>query len=686
MLLGFSSLLLAEADREHLSSVIDALRVSDPAKEQNLFCRGGCHLAKASHRMTSVDIESSGARTLLEVLANAPGIIVKKDHFGRPTLGLYGMLGMNRIDILIDGQRVNDPFDGATILSLPAPFIDFVDVYYGPGGTWFGEGSLLGVISVFTKQAEIKQFGQFSYDQSIGGGIMATAKYNRIRSGAFASFGVQNPRRVDHQNLDRFTSEPANFSLQNISASGFFEIKISNTAQAFLLGRSAFSRDFFGPTHDYGFGKLRHRKLLWVNDLHLIKKRAQKNAIDLFFSFGVFRGEDRLFVGKEVSTFQHVDDIHRGLRFEVGTKFHTKPFHGHDLFFGFGGILQGVRGAEHQFATEAGGMSSSSAAMRFPTSPQIFGRPSALFVATTGHGYGFIQDEWRIRAPLLFTVGSRLILPIESTQFSVELLPNVAVVLIPVSKLRFTTAFQTSMRVPTIFEQSDRLQDSLLYNNSEQGYSPVALDVEKSQTIESSVWYGDVLGDTQLKTSFSIYLAKIDDAISTTKKRAHDNQNEIHIAGFRSLNEAIFHGGHSFSLGAFYSMAFRKEFDAKGYSLCQAGFIKGFSVRRYCPFEDGVPRFMLKANVTFDMASAGGLNLSSSFVGQSTVEDLFTEPQIVFESTYTSKPIWRYMTIFTSLRSSFFGYHYRMTAPDMATRTRNFKPAILLLGGWSINL
>ncbi len=83
-----SALARGDGDKEHFAAVLEAFKASDSGKEQNLFCKGSCHLAKASHRVTSVDIDNTGARTLLEVLATFPGIYVKKRSL-RPSNGWH---------------------------------------------------------------------------------------------------------------------------------------------------------------------------------------------------------------------------------------------------------------------------------------------------------------------------------------------------------------------------------------------------------------------------------------------------------------------------------------------------------------------------------------------------------------------------------------------------------------------
>lgn len=666
-----------ESDDDRLPAVLDAFLASDSANEQNLICKGRCHLVKFTHRLTSIDIENMGARNLLDVLASFPGLFLGKDRFLRPQLGIYGLLGQNRILFLIDGVRQNDPFDGSASLSLPADAIDLIDVYFGPGGTWFGEGSLLGVIAVTTKHLPgYRHWSFFSTDLSMGGGLSAAFKGDRIKATLLGSFSAFN--QIDKQLSQHQGSNPGNnmesFSLKDLWASGFVDAKISNAAQAHVLLRTTLSTEIYGPSFsalsalDKTFNK---REIAWITDLHLIKKRAQKNALDIFFTTGFFRGASGIFAtGHSIyDHFHRLTDRYDALHLELGTKFHCKPWPSHDLFFGVGGVLQGITTGTHILSDTDDKSSTESlkeSKMDFGGTAWIFGRPSALFDASSGHVYTFIQDEWQIKAPLLVAIGARALLPIEDGDISAELMPNIGAVLTPISKIRFKVAFHTSLRAPTFYERSDRLYDAVAENLGAP-FIPKKLAFEKSRTLEASVWYGDISGVTQFKSGLTAHFSKVEDAISSDPKAPLSNRHELYIAGARSINEVNFAQGHRFSLGVFYSIAYRKDFDEKGYPKCRARIFNLVSDQPPCDTDEGVPRLMLRAIMYFDMLSLGSVNLSGSFMGMTKVIQVITEPVSQFDVTYLSKPIWRHLTCFFALKGAIGGLRYETKSPNLTS-------------------
>lgn len=653
-----SRILFADLHHERLSSVLAAMATTDASLESNLFCRGTCHLAKFSHRITSVDIESMGYRNLLEILASFPGLVVKKDEQALPVLGLYGLLSQTRIQVLIDGIRYNDPFDGSFFTNLPALSIDYIDVYYGPGGTWFGEGSLSGIIAVYTKSLpEVKHYGHFSSDFDVGGGFFAIMRKNRVRAAWFGDFSTLSITNKTPE----FTS-PHRFDLANFWTSGFLDARISNTAQAHVQFRTSLSKELFGHGYPY------YDKITWLNEIHLVKKRAQKNTFDLFFSAGYFKGKKII-----KSPRNSLEDRHKALRFELGTKFHTRPFEAHDLYFGLGAIFSGLIEGDHilrePYRRER---------MLFAKTPEVFARRLASYRASSGHVYGFIQDEWQIRTPLLFTVGSRLILPFESRQLSAELLPNIGVVLLPTNKLRFTVAFQTSMRTASFLEESDRRLMNAA-NDFAQSTRPTAHVPETSHSLETSIWYSDHLGETQFNTSLSFHISNIYDAIINQDAPNTDGKFEVVVAGIRSINEVNFKGGHSFSVGAFYTRALKKDFDHRGYARCHTGL---FSISNTtCPALNEMPLLTLKSTMSFDLASIGAVNFATNFMGLSQVGKLVTEPFSNYEVAYISKPLKRNLVIFAKTNASFGGYRYQKILADTfmpaSTRTADF---LVMLG------
>lgn len=631
--------------KERLSAVIEAFSATDPLKEQSLFCKGRCHLAKVSHRFTSFDIENMGAKTLLDVLNHFPSIWVSRNNLGWPSLGIDGVMGQNRLQILIDGMRQNDPFDGQAFLSLPAFVIDFIDVYYGPGGTWFGEGSLIGVVAVTTKQMpEIRQFSYFGSDKSIGSGMLAAIKRNRFKMSAFASFSAlhQGPGLNFATTNSSQGTDLQKFTLKDIFTSGFIEAKISNSAQVFAWLRSTFIAEEYGPSSDslFAHASFGQRKIGWLNDIHLIKKKAQKNVLDLFFSFGLFQGINTITTEYSpiMAGYKNLADHYQTVRMELGGKFHVKPGYGHDVFLGLGAVLEGTKDGTHILSNNL-----SKPTRSFPM--EFLSPASFLYSTSCSHIYGFLQDEWQIKSPLILTMGSRLLLPIKHHNSSFEFLPNIGMALIPISKLRLKIAYQTSLRSPTFYEQSDRLYDAVADKlpNPLLGH---ALSFEKSDTIELFMGHSDILANAQFKNSLTMHLSKLTDAIMKSPNIPLNSRRGVYLGGMRFINEVTFAAGHSFALAISYAKAL-----------------------------PGMPRLLLKANISFDLLSFGGLNLANVFASMSEQDDMVTHPYSLFEATYLSKPAFRYLVFFLTIKNAFGGHRQRLNATDLP-------PADLFLKGF----
>jgi outer membrane receptor for ferrienterochelin and colicin len=103
--------------------------------------------------VTRKQIESSGARLLAEVLDMLPGMTVSRKVSGQYQLAVRGVLSDPGVLVLLDGQRLNDMYDGGALLEFPAEAIERVEVIRGAASALYGPGALMGVINVITRQA-----------------------------------------------------------------------------------------------------------------------------------------------------------------------------------------------------------------------------------------------------------------------------------------------------------------------------------------------------------------------------------------------------------------------------------------------------------------------------------------------------------------------------------------------------
>jgi outer membrane receptor protein involved in Fe transport len=138
-----------------------------------------------------------GVRTLQQALEMIPGVDVTTDGLGRPRVVFRGAFsgasggGSEDVLILVNGQRMDDPFlGGATLLnpSLPVANVKRIEVLRGAASGLYGPGAVAGVIDVVTYAPE-----DFSgTEASVEAGSFGSQRYGlRLgsRAGEFNTFG-----------------------------------------------------------------------------------------------------------------------------------------------------------------------------------------------------------------------------------------------------------------------------------------------------------------------------------------------------------------------------------------------------------------------------------------------------------------------------------------------------------------
>jgi len=87
--------------------------------------------------LTRDQIRSSGARTVADVLDQLPGVTITRDIAGFYRPGIRGVRADPEVLVQINGQPINDPYDGRAMLELPAFNLDRVELTRGPGAGGF---------------------------------------------------------------------------------------------------------------------------------------------------------------------------------------------------------------------------------------------------------------------------------------------------------------------------------------------------------------------------------------------------------------------------------------------------------------------------------------------------------------------------------------------------------------------
>ncbi|MCR9251687.1 MAG: TonB-dependent receptor plug domain-containing protein [bacterium] len=110
--------------------------------------------------ITHEQLELSGARTLLDaIMIFVPGVFVVEDQ-DDTIIGFRGLAADNnsKVLLLVNGINLNTEFfwgpPGAILNSTNYDYIERVEVVRGPGSVTLGQGALLGVINIVTKNAD----------------------------------------------------------------------------------------------------------------------------------------------------------------------------------------------------------------------------------------------------------------------------------------------------------------------------------------------------------------------------------------------------------------------------------------------------------------------------------------------------------------------------------------------------
>jgi iron complex outermembrane receptor protein len=159
----------------------------------------------AVYVISQEDIRRSGATSIPEVLAMAPGIQVSQISSSKWSVSSRGFSGFisNKLLVLIDGRSVYSPaYSGVFWDAQNAMLedIDRIEVIRGPGGTIWGANAVNGVINIITKKAQDTQGGLLRAGAGDQEQLQGAARYGgKIGESAFARFYAMGNDRAGNQ-------------------------------------------------------------------------------------------------------------------------------------------------------------------------------------------------------------------------------------------------------------------------------------------------------------------------------------------------------------------------------------------------------------------------------------------------------------------------------------------------------
>jgi outer membrane cobalamin receptor len=95
------------------------------------------------------DCDKYGLFSLIDVLKFVPGIETSLGSDGSYRLAIRGNRKNGNILFLINGQQVNDFYNGKPLFDFPLVLIEKIEIIRGPGSALFGSNAVAGVINIF---------------------------------------------------------------------------------------------------------------------------------------------------------------------------------------------------------------------------------------------------------------------------------------------------------------------------------------------------------------------------------------------------------------------------------------------------------------------------------------------------------------------------------------------------------
>ena len=126
--------------------------------------------------ITAGDIRARGYSTLADVLKDLPGMETVEQYYSEQgtLVPVRGVVGNNKIVLLINGMRVNPPGGEELMIrsDVSVRFAEQIEIIYGPGSTLYGQDAISAVINIKTRRpgdATVEVLGGYGLNDTQGG-------------------------------------------------------------------------------------------------------------------------------------------------------------------------------------------------------------------------------------------------------------------------------------------------------------------------------------------------------------------------------------------------------------------------------------------------------------------------------------------------------------------------------------
>jgi len=160
--------------------------------------------------ITKQDIRMRGYSTLIDVLKDLPGMETVEQYYSEQgsLVPVRGVVGNNKIVLLINGMRVNPPGGEELMIrnDISVRAAEQIEVIYGPGSTLYGQDAISAVINIKTKKPGDKKaelLGAYGMYRSAEGFAWFGTNIAEQSESPIAVTGYFGYRRSDLSNLKK---------------------------------------------------------------------------------------------------------------------------------------------------------------------------------------------------------------------------------------------------------------------------------------------------------------------------------------------------------------------------------------------------------------------------------------------------------------------------------------------------
>jgi len=157
--------------------------------------------------VTKKDIENMGVSSLVDVLKHIPSIEISMGAMGHYRLSIRGERKNGNVLMLIDGQPINDFYNGLSIYDLPTDFIERIEIIRGPGSALFGTNAVAGVINIISNKNNNSINLKGGNFMTYSGGLLLSKKIQNTTISFNGSYVVSDGANLMPRSDDKITEK-----------------------------------------------------------------------------------------------------------------------------------------------------------------------------------------------------------------------------------------------------------------------------------------------------------------------------------------------------------------------------------------------------------------------------------------------------------------------------------------------